>query len=42
MFDWKNPKTPMGTIVLLVVFVFLTMALWLNAYFVLLSRGGTQ
>lgn len=42
MFDWKDPKTPMGTLVLLVVFLITTVALWLNAYFVMLSRGGTQ
>jgi hypothetical protein len=32
----------MGTVVLLIVFLILTIALWANAYFVMLSRGVTQ
>lgn len=40
--NWKNPNTPMGTIVLITVFILLTIVLWGNAYLVLLSRGVTQ
>ena len=40
--DWRNPKAPMGTVVLLVVFIVILVALWANAYSVLLSRGVTQ
>jgi hypothetical protein len=32
----------MGTVALLVVFVIMLLALWFNAYFVMLSRGVTQ
>jgi len=38
----KEPKTPMGTVVVLVVFIVMLVALWANAYFVMLSRGVTQ
>ena len=38
----KDVKTPMGTVVLIVVFILLLSALWMNAYFVMLSRGVTQ
>lgn len=37
----KEPKTPQGTIVLMVVFVLLIIALWGSAYLTMLSRGGT-
>jgi hypothetical protein len=40
--NWKNPNTPMGTIVLITVFILLTIVLWGNAYLVMLSRGVTQ
>lgn len=42
VFDWKNPKTPMGTVLLIIVFAIVTIALWTNAYLVMLSRGVTQ
>lgn len=32
----------MGTVVLIILFCILTMALWFNAYFLLLSRGVSQ
>ncbi|MGL4650384.1 MAG: hypothetical protein ACRC1H_13335 [Caldilineaceae bacterium] len=38
----RDPKTPMGTVALLVVFLIMLVALWANAYFVMLSRGVTQ
>lgn len=38
----RDPQTPMGTVVVLVVFLILIVALWANAYFVMLSRGVTQ
>ncbi len=38
----KDVKTPMGTVVLMIVFIILLAALWMNAYFVMLSRGVTQ
>jgi hypothetical protein len=34
-------KTPQGTIVLMVVFIILIVALWGMAYITMLSRGGT-
>ncbi len=40
--DWKNPQTPMGTLVLIILLAIATIALWTNAYLVMLSRGGTQ
>lgn len=40
--DWKNPKTPMGTVVLITIFALLTAMLWANAYLTLLSRGVTE
>lgn len=40
--NFRDPKTPMGTIALLVVFLILTVALWANAYWQLLSRGVTS
>jgi hypothetical protein len=36
----KEPDTPMGTVVLIGIFLILTVALWFNAYFVVLSRGA--
>ena len=38
----KDPVTPHGTIALLVLFILLTVGLWFNAYFIVLSRGVTQ
>jgi hypothetical protein len=38
----RDVKTPMGTIALMVLFTVLVVALWGNAYFVMLSRGATQ
>lgn len=40
--NFRDPKTPMGTVVLIVLFLLLTVLLWGNAYLVLLSRGVTQ
>lgn len=40
--NFRDPKTPMGTLVLLVVFVILIVALWVNVYMLMLSRGVTQ
>lgn len=36
----KGPDTPMGTVVLVGLFAILTLALWFNAYFTVLSRGA--
>ena len=36
----KEPDTPMGTVVLIGIFLVLTLALWFNAYFIVLSRGA--
>lgn len=36
----KEPDTPMGTIVLIAIFLVLTLALWFNSYFIVLSRGA--
>lgn len=36
----KGPDTPMGTVVLVGIFFVLTLILWFNAYFVVLSRGA--
>lgn len=38
----KEPDTPKGTLVLLALFLLLTLTLWGNAYFIMLSRGATQ
>lgn len=38
----KDPQTPMGTVILIIVFFFLTLGLWFNAYFLMLSRGVSQ
>lgn len=40
--NFKNPQTPMGTLVLLAIFAIFLIGMWLNAYFVMLSRGVTQ
>ena len=37
----KEPQTPQGTIVLMVVFIILIIALWGSAYLTMLARGGT-
>jgi len=34
-------KTPQGTIVLMIIFIILIIALWGSAYLTLLSRGAT-
>ena len=36
----KPPDTPQGTVVLIAIFAVLTLALWFNAYFIVLSRGA--
>jgi hypothetical protein len=36
----KEPDTPMGTIVLIGIFLVLTLVLWFNVYFIVLSRGA--
>ena len=36
----KQPDTPQGTVVLIAVFAIMTLALWFNAYFTVLSRGA--
>ena len=38
----RDPKTPMGTIVLLGLYAVLIVALWGAAYVTMLSRGVTQ
>lgn len=34
-------KTPQGTIVLMIIFILLIIALWGSAYLTLLARGAT-
>ena len=36
----RDPDTPMGTVVLIAIFLVMTVALWFNAYFIVLSRGA--
>jgi hypothetical protein len=36
----NKPDTPMGTVVLVSIFLLLTIVLWFNAYFVVVSRGA--
>ena len=36
----REPDTPMGTVVLIAIFLIMTVALWFNAYFIVLSRGA--
>ncbi len=38
----KEPQTPQGTIVILVLYILLVVALWGSAYLTMLSRGITQ
>ncbi len=38
----KDVKTPMGTVVLILIFAIFLVALWGNAYITMLSRGVTQ
>ena len=40
--NFRDPQTPMGTIVLLIVFAIFIIGMWTNAYLVLLSRGVTR
>lgn len=40
--NFRDPKTPMGTLVLLAIFLILIIALWTNVYLLMLSRGVTQ
>lgn len=40
--NFRDPKTPMGTLVLITVFLVMTIVLWLNVYLTILSRGATQ
>jgi hypothetical protein len=37
-----EPKTPQGTIALLLVYVVIIVVLWGSAYLTMLSRGMTQ
>ncbi len=37
----KDHKTPDGTVVLMIVFFILIVALWGSTYLTLLARGGT-
>lgn len=37
----NSPKAPQGTIVLMIVFFVLIIALWGSTYLTLLARGGT-
>ncbi len=36
----REPDTPMGTVVLIAIFLIMTVVLWFNAYFIVLSRGA--
>jgi len=36
----KEPDTPQGTVVLISIFLIMTVVLWFNAYFVVVSRGA--
>jgi len=38
----KEPVAPQGTIALLLLFILLTVALWFNTFFIVVSRGVTQ
>ncbi len=40
--NFRDPKTPMGTVALIVVFLILLVLLWANAYMQMLSRGVTS
>ena len=37
----KGPQTPQGTIILMIVFIILIIALWGSTYLTLMARGGT-
>jgi hypothetical protein len=37
----NSPQTPQGTIVLMIVFFVLLIALWGSTYLTLMARGGT-
>ncbi|MCB8942725.1 MAG: hypothetical protein H6658_03000 [Ardenticatenaceae bacterium] len=37
----KEPQTPQGTIILMIVFVILIIALWGSTFLTLWARGGT-
>lgn len=36
----KKEEHPKGTLVILLIFLFLTLVTWLGVYFLMLSRGG--
>lgn len=36
----KKEEHPKGTLVILIIFLFLTVAAWLGVYSLMLSRGG--
>lgn len=36
----REPDTPMGTVVLIAIFLIMTVVLWFNVYFIVLSRGA--
>ncbi|MDA0246276.1 MAG: hypothetical protein OT477_22935 [Chloroflexi bacterium] len=38
--DKKNYKAPMGTVVILTLYIVLMVVLWGSAYLTMLSRGG--
>lgn len=39
--DDKKYKSPQGTIVLMIVFILLLVALWGSAYLTMIARGAT-
>lgn len=38
----ESPKTPQGTIALLLVYLVIIIALWSSVYMTMISRGVTQ
>ena len=38
----EGPKTPQGTIALLLVYLVIVIALWSSVYLTMISRGVTQ
>jgi hypothetical protein len=38
----KGPDTPQGTFALLLVYVVIVIALWMNVYLTMISRGVNQ
>jgi hypothetical protein len=38
----KDPDTPQGTLALLLVYIVIVVALWMNVYLTMLSRGVNQ